>query len=104
MLLDIGLELVAGTDPASFANLPDRLRAAGTRMLAAAVKAGHIDYAPLAEAIALIVPAAKQARLRLTVVHESDGRVVELSATQTSEALAAREAPRVRNTPISVRA
>ena len=103
VLLDIGLELVAGTDPASIANLPDRLRAAGTRLLAAAVKAGHIDYAPLAEAIGLIVPVKQQARLRLTVVHESDGRVVELSATQASEPLAAREAPRVRNIPVSVR-
>ena len=103
VLLDIGLELVAGTDPASFANLTDRLRAAGKAMLIDAVKTGHIDYAPLADAIGRIVPAKQQAKLRLTVVHESDGRVVELSAAQAREPLAAREVPRVRNIPVSVR-
>jgi hypothetical protein len=98
--VDIAIELVAGSDATGVA---ERLKTSAGRIVADAIKIGGIEFDPLKSAIDLIVAPAKQARLRVTVVHESDGRVVELSADQLVEALAAREAPRLRNTPVSVR-
>lgn len=98
--VDIAIELVAGSNPAGVA---ERLQAGPGRVVAAAAKAGRIDYAPLLEAIDLAAPPATRAALRVTVLHESDGRAVDLSATQPGEPLDARELPRLRNTPVSVR-
>jgi hypothetical protein len=98
--VDIAIELVAGSDATGMA---ERLKTNAGRIVADAIKVGQIDFDPLKSAIDLIVAPARQARLRVTVVHESDGRVVELSADQRVEPLANREAPRLRNTPVSVR-
>ncbi len=100
VLVDLALELVAGSDAAGVA---DRLQPAIGRVLVDAAKAGSIGLAALQDAVNLVVKPAQQARLRITVVHDSDGRAVELSPGQPDEALAPRELPRLRNLPVSVR-
>lgn len=100
VLVDIAIELPPGGDPAGIA---ERLVAGPGRLIAAAAKAGKLEFAPLRAAIDLVVPLAQRARLRVTVVHEADGRVVELSDTLAEDALGPREAPRLRNTPVTVR-
>lgn len=98
--LDAVLELVPGS---SATGVQARLIADITRIVDAAGKAGQVAFDPLLQAAALIVRAENIARLRLTVVHEADGRVVELSADRATEPLLLRETLRLRNTLISVR-
>lgn len=98
--LDTVLELVPGS---SATGVQARLIADISRIVDAAGKAGQVAFDPLLQAAELIVRAENIARLRLTVVHEADGRVVELSADRATEPLLLRETLRLRNTLVSVR-
>ena len=100
VLVDIAIELPSGGDAAGVA---ERLAAGPGRLVAAAVKVGKIEFTPLLAAINLVVAEGKRALLRVTVVHEADGRVVELSDKLPEDALGEREMPRLRNTPVTVR-
>jgi hypothetical protein len=100
VLVDIAIELLPGGDAAGIA---ERLAAGPGRLVAGAAKVGRIEFAPLLAAINLVVAADKRALLRVTVVHEADGRVVELSEQLPEDALGERELPRLRNTPVTVR-
>lgn len=100
VLVDIAIELPPGGNPAGIA---ERLAAGPGRLVADAAKVGRIEFAPLLAAINLVVAADKRTLLRVTAVHEADGRVVELSEQLPEDALGERELPRLRNTPVTVR-
>jgi len=100
VLVDIAIELPAGANPAGIA---ERLVAGPGRLIADAAKAGKVEFKPLLDAINLVVAADQRTALRVTVVHEADGRVVELSGDVPEDALGERELPRLRNTPVTVK-
>ena len=101
LLVDVALELVPGTPTDGVA---DKLRTLVGPLVADAAKSRRIDFEPLRSKITgPVVAADRIASLRITVLHAADGRAVELSAAAASEALAEREVPRLRNTPVTVR-
>ncbi|NML13688.1 baseplate J/gp47 family protein [Azohydromonas caseinilytica] len=100
VLVDIALELAPG---GSSEGVADKLRTLVGPLVTAAAKAGRLEFEPLrAKIVGPVLRAEALAGLRITVLHAADGRVVELSKDQPDDALAPRELPRLRNTPVSV--
>ena len=101
LLVDVALELVPATPTDGIA---DKLRTLVGPLVADATKTRRLDFEPLrTKVFGPVVAADRIASLRITVLHAADGRAVELSAAVASEALAKREAPRLRNTLVTVR-
>ena len=102
--LDVDLELAAGGDATG---LKDKVTVAFGHVIDEALKSaggkdGSIAFDPFKEQVDAILKPAKATRLRISVVHESDGRVMELAMAGAMDSFSRRETPRLRNLNVSV--
>lgn len=102
--LDVVLEIAMG---GSDTGVKDGVIAAFGQALTDAVKKagggdGLLEYDVLRKLADGVVKPGTVARLRVTAVHEADGRVVELAFAGTTDHFNGREVPRLRNVSVSV--